>query len=230
MKLENNTESPTTAAIRLSSSKEVRSKLLRELGIAEQGSTAKNGCEQHPGSSQNDSNGEVRDPVCNPRTATTPLYKEALKYDEDEDEIEKDKATTMSVLTSFMTPPRPTRSSNARIVHSEPAISKSARRLKFNEEVDVVPIPMRTEYSSRIRSRIWSNAEEIHENAARNSVEFASEGWDWRNVCEDEDMFVCSISGDLVHPVHFDMMDDEDGDDQLVVEETDESDSEEGPC
>jgi hypothetical protein len=31
-------------------------------------------------------------------------------------------------------------------------------------------------------------------------LEFASEGWDWRNVAGDEDML--HIDGELVHPIH----------------------------
>lgn len=76
------------------------------------------------------------------------------------------------------------------------------RKICFNDSVSVVPIPMRTEYSDRVRSRLWSNRYEIHENASRNAIEFAAEGWDWRSVTEDEGMFVCTASGELIHPVH----------------------------
>lgn len=77
-----------------------------------------------------------------------------------------------------------------------------SRKISFDDSVDVMPIPMRSEYSDRVRSRLWSNRYEIHENATRNAVEFAAEGWDWRSVTEDDGMFVCTVSGELVHPVH----------------------------
>jgi len=76
------------------------------------------------------------------------------------------------------------------------------RKICFNDSVSVAHIPMRTEYSDRVRSRMWSNRYEIHENASRNAIEFQAEGWDWRTVTEDEGMFVCTSSGELIHPVH----------------------------
>ena len=176
---------------------------------------------------------ERREPACVSRRKSL-LFKESLKFDDsdegdelfdyDDDDNVDEYSNANGNGHCFSTPPRPSRV-NPRVVHSAPALSKrSARKLKFNEEVDVLPIPMRTEYSMRVRSRIWSNAEEIHENAARNSVEFASEGWDWRNVCEDDEMYVCSISGELVHPVHFEMDTDEEDkslEDDAKVSESD---------
>ena len=81
--------------------------------------------------------------------------------------------------------------------------TKRRKRCAFNETVRVVPIPLRTAYSHRVRNRIWSNSTEIQENAARNTIEFASEGWDWRAVLLDEAMHHCTTTGELIHPIHY---------------------------
>ena len=60
---------------------------------------------------------------------------------------------------------------------------------------------MRTEYPELIRERLWSSATELYQNAARNCIEFAAEGWNWRTVADDEHM-ILSASGELIHPVH----------------------------
>jgi hypothetical protein len=74
------------------------------------------------------------------------------------------------------------------------------KKLIFNEIVEVRPIPMRSEYSFPIRSRIWSSALEIQQNAERNTFEFATEGWDWRSVKEDHQMYRCVATNELLHP------------------------------
>jgi hypothetical protein len=78
---------------------------------------------------------------------------------------------------------------------------KSKRRVSLHNDVAVVPIPSRTDYPSLVKARIWSSATELYQNAARNSIEFASEGWNWRNVTEDEKM-ILSPSGERIHPIH----------------------------
>lgn len=75
------------------------------------------------------------------------------------------------------------------------------KSLKFVEEVAVVPIPMRTEYSSRIKSRLWCDRQELHDMAQRNLVEFEFEGYNSCNVIEESSMIV-GITGELIHPVH----------------------------
>jgi hypothetical protein len=118
--------------------------------------------------------------------------------------------------TMFKSPPdgSATRSPLAGVVPSKEPLKSDARKtdplptqpntkstkIVFQEDVEVMSIPTRHEYSDRIKSRIWSNRYELQENAERNAVEFASEGWNWRNVTEDEGMYICSNSGELVHP------------------------------
>ena len=92
------------------------------------------------------------------------------------------------------------RSSDSRTKSKKAKYKPKATRIAFQDQVEVMPIPTRHEYSNRIKSRIWSNRYELQENAERNAVEFASEGWNWRNVTEDEGMYICSVSGELVHP------------------------------
>jgi len=76
------------------------------------------------------------------------------------------------------------------------------RTVSIDKSVAVIPIPSRTEYSCQVRERIWSSSEELFANAARNSVEFASEGWNWRQAVEDKEMIVHKPSGELIHPIH----------------------------
>ena len=77
-------------------------------------------------------------------------------------------------------------------------------RIQFNNDVMVVQIPSHHEYSNRIKKFLWHSGHEIAQNAQRNRVEYASEGWDWHTVLEDDDMFVDASTGELVHPIWFD--------------------------
>ena len=80
--------------------------------------------------------------------------------------------------------------------------SPGGRRLTFNEEVSVCPIPKRNEYSNRIRQHLWFSPNDLARNAERNAIEFASEGFDWRNVIECDEMYRDIRTNELIHPVH----------------------------
>ncbi|CAB9498868.1 expressed unknown protein [Seminavis robusta] len=86
---------------------------------------------------------------------------------------------------------------------SSPASSTRSRKsvVAFDNEVAVVPIPKHQEYSNRIRSRLWSNKKELRTMAARNTLEYQSEGWNPSTVVEDEG-FITTSTGERIHPVH----------------------------
>eukprot|EP00978_Attheya_sp_CCMP212_P033722 scaffold137518_cov47-Attheya_sp.AAC.1 len=109
------------------------------------------------------------------------------------------------------TPPSdPTPSSNDNVVEetvvnvekTSHTSQKPKKGVSFSNKVLVVPIPLRHDYSRRMRQRLWTPAEEIHENAQRNAVEFSSEGWNCQDVVEEDDMYICSGTQELIHPVH----------------------------
>jgi glycerol-3-phosphate dehydrogenase len=78
----------------------------------------------------------------------------------------------------------------------------SSRKLRFNEQVEVCFIPKRDEYSKRIRVHLWHSPEEMAAAAHRNTIEFAAEGWDPQNCMEEENMYRCLSTNELIHPVH----------------------------
>jgi len=79
---------------------------------------------------------------------------------------------------------------------------KKKKSVSFRDEVCVVPIPRRADYSSRFTKQLWCPVQELVENAHRNTIEFAAEGWNWRTVLEDDDMFICTVTGERIHPCH----------------------------
>jgi hypothetical protein len=46
--------------------------------------------------------------------------------------------------------------------------------------VEVRYVPLHSDYSSRVRAKYWNSAQELWDMAARNSIEFAAEGYDFR--------------------------------------------------
>jgi hypothetical protein len=81
------------------------------------------------------------------------------------------------------------------------ATSPLKRRITFYNKVSVVHIPSRHHYPELMRKSIWGTMREISENARRNTIEFAAEGWDWRAATEDDAMYVAP-NGERVHPAH----------------------------
>lgn len=76
------------------------------------------------------------------------------------------------------------------------------RSIRFDSEVRVISIPSHSEYSKNLKEFIWNSPREIQQNASRNRREFAAEGWNWRNVVEEDQMYLDRSSLEFIHPVH----------------------------
>eukprot|EP00581_Thalassiosira_minuscula_P015553 CAMPEP_0183728636 /NCGR_PEP_ID=MMETSP0737-20130205/28571_1 /TAXON_ID=385413 /ORGANISM="Thalassiosira miniscula, Strain CCMP1093" /LENGTH=200 /DNA_ID=CAMNT_0025960637 /DNA_START=265 /DNA_END=867 /DNA_ORIENTATION=- len=83
-----------------------------------------------------------------------------------------------------------------------PGTTRSKKQVNFQENVTVVAIPMRTEYSARVRAKLFTDAVEMCENAERNLIEFTAENGDWRSACLEDEMYICGVTRELIHPVH----------------------------
>ena len=77
---------------------------------------------------------------------------------------------------------------------SEPSVS-------FQEIVSIIEIPSHRSYDSEARKNIWNSKHHIRANAARNKIEFAADGRDWRKCKEEDEML--TLNGELVHPVTY---------------------------
>lgn len=76
------------------------------------------------------------------------------------------------------------------------------RSVRFDTEVRVMDIPSHSEYSKFMKQLIWNSPRDIQQNARRNRREFAAEGWNWRNVLEEDQMYLDRLSQEFIHPVH----------------------------
>lgn len=86
------------------------------------------------------------------------------------------------------------------VVGSSPLSSSPASEVSFESSVVVHPIASHVDYSDRIRNALWTDSEEMKEEMKRNCIEFIAEGWDWKQVVEEDEFNVCQ--DELVHPVH----------------------------
>jgi hypothetical protein len=139
-------------------------------------------------------------------------FREALKYRNEKSTLSKWVVEPLAILfgtnnsteegTSVDLQEEPSLTESDHSVDSSTSSVSTKRRLTFDEEVEVMPIPMRDEYSDRIRDRLWTSPTEIRQNAHRNVIEFEAEGWDWQSVVEDEGMYRCAITNERIHPTH----------------------------
>ncbi len=74
------------------------------------------------------------------------------------------------------------------------------RLVRFNNVVTEKEIASHKKYSDRIKRQLWSDPEEILENAYRNQIEFQAEGMNWESVLENNEMYVDPETGELIHP------------------------------
>jgi hypothetical protein len=97
--------------------------------------------------------------------------------------------------------------------------------VEFDNKIIIHPIPSHKVYSNRIKQTIWTGAEELNDNVARNSLEFSYEDWNAANVVDEDSGLIWytynstssssssnsphhgvvggTPSGEWVHPVHF---------------------------
>ena len=108
---------------------------------------------------------------------------------EDDDDMGDDLATATLLLANNVTG----------VGVPNPILRKG---VTFNEQVRVLPIPPLQDYTPEQRYKMYANRYELRENKLRNKREYEFDKYDWRNVTEEHAMTVCSVSGELIHPVH----------------------------
>lgn len=77
---------------------------------------------------------------------------------------------------------------------------RQKRHVRFNSIVTEKEIASHKKYSDRIKRTLWSDSEEIKENAYRNQIEYQAEGMNWESVLENDEMYMDANTGELIHP------------------------------
>lgn len=64
-------------------------------------------------------------------------------------------------------------------------------------------IPSHESFTAQERKDTWCGSTEMAMMVHRNHREFSSEGWDWRHVKEEDEMYFDRTTHSYIHPVHF---------------------------
>ncbi|KAL3925363.1 MAG: hypothetical protein SGARI_005856 [Bacillariaceae sp.] len=105
--------------------------------------------------------------------------------------------------SSFSPPPSPTSEKATKPIIERPITVSPTPAVSFFNKVQVMRIPSRKDYPDDMKKAMWSSTSEISSNAKRNSLEYTYEGWNWRTVLEEQDMYMHEKTGALYHPAHF---------------------------
>ncbi len=101
----------------------------------------------------------------------------------------------------------------ASVTEPKPIRNSNSSKVRFDDDVLVVPIPSRHAYSDRIKRTIWRDARELRDIVDRNRYEYTFEGWESSKVIEDDDMYVDVATGEKVHPCWVEHGESEDAED-----------------
>eukprot|EP00533_Pseudo-nitzschia_delicatissima_P015866 CAMPEP_0197266432 /NCGR_PEP_ID=MMETSP1432-20130617/3001_1 /TAXON_ID=44447 /ORGANISM="Pseudo-nitzschia delicatissima, Strain UNC1205" /LENGTH=172 /DNA_ID=CAMNT_0042731301 /DNA_START=175 /DNA_END=693 /DNA_ORIENTATION=- len=107
-----------------------------------------------------------------------------------------------SVPSSFSPPSNKLRMKKANNEYREVSCSSHRNNVRFHSKVLVMRIPSRNQYPEHMKRNLWCSLSEIARSAQRNTIEFSSEGWDWRSAVEEESMYVHPKTGQYIHPAH----------------------------
>ncbi len=131
---------------------------------------------------------------------------EEEESDESESPIDQDDDETMETMSDASSGSTSSANSNDDCAITDgatsPPVVLACRGVTFNEQVRVLPIPPIEEYTPEQRYRMYANRFEVRENKIRNKREYEFDNYDWRNATEENNMAMCPMSGELLHPAH----------------------------